>query len=195
MQNEQLEKYFKSDKSDWYTTDAKGESKWNKKKVTEFWSCIRKYKIDKKDFEFIGYIFPVFEEDYFARKRNDPKRNDVNFWKEGEQSEFRESIYFDFSTFLGFIDFKFVAFFNTASFLGVKFLCESNFNFALFKGSTVFSKCEFFDDSFFLKTVFKDETYFFKTSFQSDANFINTSLKKVFLKEFWLVIMSYYLKI
>lgn len=178
MQNEELEKYFKSDKSNWYTTDTKGKKKWDKKKVAEFWGRIRKHKADKKDFEFIGYIFPEFEEDDFARKRNDPKRNDVNFWKEGEQSEFRESIYFDYSTFLGFIDFKFVTFLNAASFLEVKFVGESSFNFAAFNGSSIFSRCEFFDDSFFFKTSFKDETYFYKSSFQSDANFINTSFEK-----------------
>ncbi|AZQ59836.1 hypothetical protein EJ994_13895 [Maribacter sp. MJ134] len=182
MQNEELENYFKSDKSEWYATNAKGEKKWDKNKVAEFWRRIREYKIDKKDFEFIGYVFPEFEEDYFARKRNDPKKKDVNFWKEGELSEFKESIYFDYSTFLGFIDFKFVAFFNTASFLGVKFLSESNFNFALFKGSAIFSRCGFFNDTFFYKTTFKDETYFYRSSFQSDANFIDTNFKKCVFK-------------
>lgn len=178
IKSTKLEAYFKSDKKDWYTVDDKGKMVWNQEKVATFWRLIRKYKIDKKDFEFIGYVFPEFEEDYFLRKRNDPKRKDVNFWKEGELSEFKESIYFDYSTFLGFIDFKFVCFFNAASFLGVKFLSESNFNFATFKGNGIFSRCEFFDDAFFFKTTFEDETYFYKSSFQADANFITTSFKK-----------------
>ncbi|WP_299383213.1 hypothetical protein [uncultured Lacinutrix sp.] len=60
MDSNELDILFKSDKTNWYTTNINGSKIWNKEKLNLFWAMIKIHKILKNDLEFNGFIFPSF---------------------------------------------------------------------------------------------------------------------------------------
>ena len=107
---EELHELFYGDKSDWYDEDSKGQKNWNKSedRIEAFWKAVREEKIDKEDYNFSKFVFPVMG-----------MENNVSFGK---------------ATFSGEANFEKARFSGEANFEKARFSGEANFVEATFSG-------------------------------------------------------------
>ncbi|WP_350291095.1 hypothetical protein [uncultured Croceitalea sp.] len=137
---------FYCDKFDWYSENELGRRNWNdsKEKIQTFWVNLNKEKLDKADFDFSDFIFPMFA--------------DYNPFSNRNELKFNSSVYFDRAKFLGQ-----TAFFN------INF-DKVVFPDAIFEGSVYFTKCQF---KLILapRGDFRDELQFDKCKFHAVAGF------------------------
>ncbi len=207
MSEQELEKYFTMDKSNWYTLDDRGRKEWKMEKVAEFWKRIR----EKGNNNFNNYKFPIFEQSSTLIKKGQPLKEDENFWKAGEKQEFtedvnffaamfeekthftnivfRENVFFtdaffaedvifDNTTFSGMADFAAATFgFGKKALFNSTFKAESHFDHATFNEESGFSGSIFEGKVYFNKTNFKEKVDFFRTKFIGDTYFEHTTFE------------------
>lgn len=168
---ESIEKYFKSDKSNWYVEDSQGFKIWDESKVQEFWNKIRVFKTSNQDFDFTEYIFPEFE--YFRNvKKNVPLEQNYNFWKIGEIPRFNVFIDFSNSIFLGHANFTKIVFGQSVDFQYATFHDEAAFNFSEFNHRVSFNATKFKRKAYFSSTAVHEDSSFYQTHFEGSAIFL-----------------------
>lgn len=175
MKKKELEEYFTSDKTSWFTLDDEENKVWDRSRVSEFWERIRKYKVKKKDFNFSYYVFPDFE---FEREGEYLKKNPVKKGnKKTESNEIDDE--FDFFTKTGYdekgfsekVSFKGTVFLGNTSFYKYYFKEEVDFSHADFRGSIGFGDCVFFKDATFNNIITYEQFTLFDSIFHKKANF------------------------
>lgn len=180
---EDLDKYFKSDKSDWFVVDEKRNKNWDESLVNDFWDKIRTYKTSKNDYDFKGYVFPKFIQKF--TKKGKSLNFDWNFWRKGEIARFGVDILFDDAVFLDDVFLNNVlflknTFFMTTKFEGKVFLTNSefdnyiSFNFSEFKGHVNFNSCIFKNGIEIQDVNFIKNVDFSGCKFSSNAIYRNT---------------------
>ncbi len=168
MNKEELEEYFKSDKSDFYDKFADGTIVWDKEKVYDFWDKIWKYKIEVLAFNFEEFIFPPFQHKYYSLYEEERSLHSFK-----DLIEYNHHLSFSRCVFLGKSDFS-----------GIIFKKPVDFSGAIFKSSTSFYNCKFHFSAKFNNTIFskstsfnscfmKDMLYFNNSSFQKDVDLKN----------------------
>ncbi|HEY9222328.1 MAG TPA: pentapeptide repeat-containing protein [Lutibacter sp.] len=145
----ELENYFKSDKSTWYSVLPDGSKMWNEKKVNQFWKNIRENKIKHEDYNFSGFCFPKFQNVDYSTKRNERLKMSENFWEQGSKRIFNSNINFSSSKFQG-----------EALFCNIHFEQKVNFCYA-----------NSFDKFYFNSSIVEDEINFESASFYYDCDF------------------------
>ncbi len=86
----ELENFFRSDKSNWYSQSVNREKKWDNKLVSIFWKRIREYKMDNNDYNFNQYIFPEFEVVTIENKYSRVVVEDETFWKKNKKKNLKK---------------------------------------------------------------------------------------------------------
>lgn len=174
----------KDENSWWYTVVEKEIKLWNRNKVKEFWIEIREKKMSQKDYNFLGYIFPEFENTEtvgIENEKNETKkyksRENFNFWKVGETMEFNENVNFSNTSFSGETSFSEVKFKLKTYFKDSKFFEKALFQKSIFSSKASFSMALFFKKADFKESIFFGDTiflklYFIKTLFFYELDFL-----------------------
>ncbi len=163
MTAEELDEYFTGDKSNWYTLES-GKKKWDVDKVSQFWIHIR----EKKDNDFSFYKFPRFEYVDPNVKGEECLKKDENFWKKGENREFKVEANFIGSKFIG-----------EANFCFVKFTEKVDFGSTEFAEKVDFSKSQFIKDVNFTQVKFSEFVNFKEANFTGETNFTLSQIERV----------------
>jgi len=163
MNKEELQKYFTSDKSDWYKT-VEGRQEWDLSMTTQFWNLIRENRNNGYN-DYSNYIFPEFEAVNEYKKINHILDENENFWRAGEKREFKDKVSFNGSTFQGEVNFSTVQFKKSADFSLSRFNQASLFQRTTFNVGVYFSNSHFLKEAYFQNTMFDGNTYFYKVTF------------------------------
>jgi uncharacterized protein YjbI with pentapeptide repeats len=150
---------FYCDKSDWYVEDKEGNKHWDKSKevVERFWQLVRVEKVKKNDCDFSEFVFPQFSK--------------KNFWEEGEEKKFEETVIFRNATFLDGIHLEDIEFSKVALFDNSSFLAQAYFCNIVFLGNIGFSRVHFFEDTQFYDIKFSGNAHFDKNTFSKEVDF------------------------
>ncbi|GAA3639054.1 pentapeptide repeat-containing protein [Flavivirga jejuensis] len=192
MNSGELELYFKSDKSTWFTIDENGNKRWDNDKVEEFWQRIREHKSSDKNLYFTEFVFPEFEHE---ARLNNGAFHYGNFWS-GKKSfntyvsfskakflgkanfhnvEFSEDVFFGDAEFYEEARFEKSIFLNSLSFGDSVFHKQVKFNLAQFHKQTLFGNCDFLSKTFFIKANFKSSVTFVDTKFIAFVDFVQST--------------------
>ena len=176
------EHIFYCDKSDWYD-EVDGKRDWTKSKgkVEEFWVEVRRERMDKKDFDFSRFVFPVFLKQSFWKEIEVEKislKGEVSLDK-GTQTEFlnftkaqfTKEVLFIGAHFMGLADFSRVGFTKEADFREAQFAERADFSGAQFTKEVLFIGAHFMSVAFFWKAHFMGSAGFSKVQFMKHAYF------------------------
>jgi len=151
MNQELLNTLFKAPKNEdtgWYVTDKLGERIWDTKKVNLFWKEFEKNKIEKQDYNFEGFVFPVFRK----------KRNVYYF---SSKVEFEKNVSFNNVTFVDVARFSNVSqFLEDVTITNVHFQDELDFHRVRFFGATRIGNCVIDGNVDIVSTQFKYGTFY-----------------------------------
>jgi hypothetical protein len=178
---------FHCEKNDWLEKNSNGLNDWSKSsdKIARFWKEIRELKIQKEDFDFRDFIFPIFENmnlDYdnnydfnegntkgkkvkYYNLRYEDGSISQSFWSQNQKLLFRKKVNFSGSTF------------KDKAYLG--YICYSdgvNFNNVIFEDEAYFVCSYFYNNVTFYNTHFKT-VHFDYSFFNSELFFQNIQIK------------------
>ncbi|MCD6160980.1 MAG: pentapeptide repeat-containing protein [candidate division Zixibacteria bacterium] len=149
----------------------------DKKGITgeEFNKLIFK-KLDRKDYNFRGYVFPIASN--FGNRRFEESADfaccefngDVNF----AYAIFEDSVDFTNLAFKGKALFTSSKFHDIVSFSNVKFEDLADFENSVFKNYAYFQKCKFKNKAIFDKAIFENIATFEEANFENNASFVLT---------------------
>lgn len=195
MNSEALDTLFTTPKDEdtgWFTLDKFGEKKWNLDKVRRFWKEFEDHKIQKEDYNFEGFVFPIFRKNrrgyYFS-----------------SNSGFKKNVSFSNVTF------EDTAYFNRTSEFSGDFIMNNvhlkdklNFHGARFFGTVKIRNCTVDGDIDFVATYFKYASFYdvickgnldFRSAQITKAiSFASTNISGVFLLDNITVEKEIYLK-
>lgn len=188
---------FHTDKNSWFEIRADGTKDWTRymTNVNLFWEELKKEKIEKNDFSFSLFIFPLFPSNNpFSHANTERIKGEVRFtgakflsWVTFSSIWFENSVFFDGVVFSERVEFSHVEFLKYATFSNARFLGGVTIT-AIFHGETQFRNIFFSPDHpgrfqpYFPSeeySMFKEATYFTGVNFPRSITFQNINLSNV----------------
>lgn len=169
LKEKELEDYFKSEKADWFRI-INNHKFWDEEKVNLFWERIRKYKVQKGDLNFEGYIFPTF--DLYEGNVIEEGEEFCTFFLHNEEKIFRTYANFSFCEFLGKVNFSNFTIEKKINFEHSFFSHDLNIDNSTLNSNVNFSNVNFKGDLSFSYLKFYSEVDFGTISLNGTVVFV-----------------------
>lgn len=166
MTQEEINKFFTSDKTSWYVETDDGDRIWKLNLLRKFWELIKKEKIDKDDYSFNNFVFPSF-----TNSQKSQLNNSLNF--------FTKIFGFNNNSHDKNIVFSYCRFQGDAFFLNrIPGVTSDKFNQQYVLNSVKFSNCEFERDFRLQGQIFLSDLRITKCKFYGDSTILMSNFLK-----------------